>query len=189
MIKTSRFHRSLQNCHKQKLQQLDGSRNTNLLFSAVGALASPNNFLNPLLLEDFELFFCLTLLGLADSGCSVCLASSLGDELDFCTEDGKSASAGEGLGFRLLDVGGGDLVKNLKMEHCFAMLAAFSFYFCCALSPRLPPSTTYSNTRVPRGRQLAGKVEKEGGKNREMLWAWTTASSTDTRLHCNLEIT
>lgn len=43
--------------------------------------------------------------------------------MDFATE-GRSASVGEGLGFGF-DTGGGDLVKKLKRELCFAMLKGF----------------------------------------------------------------
>lgn len=51
----------------------------------------------------------------------------MGDELDFSTEEGRSASVGQelgfGFGFGLASGGGGDLVKKLKRELCFAMLA------------------------------------------------------------------
>lgn len=43
--------------------------------------------------------------------------------MDFATE-GRSASVGEGLAFSF-DTGGGDLVKKLKRELCFAMLTVF----------------------------------------------------------------
>lgn len=48
----------------------------------------------------------------------------MGDELDFSTEEGRSASVGQELGFGLASGGGGgDLVKKLKRELCFAILA------------------------------------------------------------------
>ena len=54
---------------------------------------------------------------------AACLASSLGDV--FCTEDGRSASTGDGFGL-LLPTAGGDFVKKLKSELCFAILQMFS---------------------------------------------------------------
>lgn len=88
----------------------------------VGVL-SPNNLLRPPF-AGVELVVGLELLALAGCCCTACLASSFGEELDFFTEEGKSASVGEGLGFGL-ETGGGDLVKNLKSELCFAMCARF----------------------------------------------------------------
>lgn len=90
----------------------------------VGVALSPNSFLNPPLL-DLESPFGFALLALLVCCCcgvAVCLASSFGEELDFRTEDGRSASAGEGLGFGL-ETDGGDFVKKLKRELCFAMSA------------------------------------------------------------------
>lgn len=83
---------------------------------AAGVL-SPKSLLNPPL-ACFELLF--GVLVLAGCFCGVCLACSFGEELDFSTEEGRSASAGEGLGFGL-ETGGGDLAKKLKRELCFAM--------------------------------------------------------------------
>lgn len=94
------------------------SRLTHFCF-VVGAL-SPNCWLNPAF-AGFELLFGLTLAVLR---CGACLACSFGDELDFSTEDGRSASVGEGLGFGL-ETSGGDLVKKLKRELCFAICAIF----------------------------------------------------------------
>lgn len=62
-----------------------------------------------------------------------CFASSFGELLDLGTEDGRSASVGDGLGFTLLTKGG-DLVKKLKMLLCLDIviyakrLAASRFY-------------------------------------------------------------
>lgn len=75
-----------------------------------------------------ELLFGLTLLLLVGFCCGECLASSFGDELDFSTEEGRSASVGDGLGFGL-EGGGGDLVKKLKRELCFAMWLSFKAVF------------------------------------------------------------
>lgn len=97
-----------------------------LLCLVVGAL-SPNSLLNPPF-EDLSLLFGLTLLVLVGCCCGVCLACSFGEELDFSTEDGRSASAGDGLGF-VLETGGGDLVKKLKRELCFAMCASLNAVF------------------------------------------------------------
>lgn len=60
--------------------------------------------------------------------CCVSLACSFGDELHFATEEGKSASVGDGLGFGF-GTGGGDLVKKLKRELCFAMGATQGAFF------------------------------------------------------------
>lgn len=89
----------------------------------VGAL-SPNSFLYPTL-AGFGLFLALPLLFLVVFCCAACLACSFGDTLDFSTEEGRSASVGDGLGFGL-ETGGGDLVKKLKRELCFAMCARFT---------------------------------------------------------------
>jgi len=76
--------------------------------------------------EDFPLLVGFPLLVLAGF-CGVRFASSFGEELDFLTEEGRSASAGEGLGFGFdLETGGGDLVKKLKMELCFDILCEFT---------------------------------------------------------------
>lgn len=103
-------------------------RLTHLSF-VVGAL-SPNSFFNPPF-ADLESLFGLLLLLLFDC-CGVCLACSFGEELDFSTEEGKSASVGEGLGFDL-ETGGGDLVKKLKRELCFAMSASLKVIFAVFL--------------------------------------------------------
>lgn len=81
----------------------------------------PNNLLIPDLLEGFLGFAGVFLSSLA-ACLAACLASSLGDVLDFCTEEGKSASAGDGLGL-LLPTAGGDFVKKLKSELCFAIIS------------------------------------------------------------------
>lgn len=87
--------------------------------SLVVEALSPKSLLNPPF-AGLELLFGLTLLVLAGCCCGVCLACSFGEELDFSMEDGRSASAGEGLGFGF-ETGGGDLVKKLKRELCFAI--------------------------------------------------------------------
>lgn len=47
--------------------------------------------------------------------------------MDFSTEEGRSASVGEGLGFGFgFETDGGDFAKKLKIELCFAMFASFS---------------------------------------------------------------
>lgn len=66
------------------------------------------------------MFFGVPLVVFAFFCCGVSLACSFGDELDFAIEEGRSASVGEGLGFDF-ETGGGDLVKKLKRELCFAM--------------------------------------------------------------------
>lgn len=91
--------------------------------SSVGVFLLPNSCLIPPL-ADCDWLFCFTFPALAGCCCWVSLASSFGDELDFFTAEGKSASAGEELGFGLA-TSGGDLVKKLKMELCFAMSAPF----------------------------------------------------------------
>lgn len=90
-----------------------------------GAL-SPNSLLNPTF-ACLELLFGLLLQALVDFCCAVCLACSFGDELD-SAEDGRSASVGEGLVFGL-ETDGGDLVKKLKRELCFAMSPSFKARF------------------------------------------------------------
>lgn len=84
---------------------------------AAGAL-SLSSLLNPSL-AGLVLFFGGALVLFAFFCCGVSLARSFGDKLDFATE-GKSASVGEGLGFDF-ETGGGDLVKKLKRELCFAI--------------------------------------------------------------------
>lgn len=88
-----------------------------LVLSLLGGALSPNSFLNPPF-SFLELLFDLGLLILGVGCCGVCLACSFGEELDFSTEDGRSASVGDGLGFGFA-TGGGDLVKKLKRERCF----------------------------------------------------------------------
>lgn len=85
---------------------------------AAGAL-SLNSLLNPSF-AGLGLFFGVPLVVFAFFCCGVSLACSFGDELDFAIEVGRSASVGEGLGFDF-ETGGGDLVKKLKSELCFAM--------------------------------------------------------------------
>lgn len=85
---------------------------------AAGAL-SLNSLLNPSF-AGLGLFFGVPLVVFAFFCCGVSLACSFGDELDFAIEEGRSASVGEGLGFDF-ETGGGDLVKKLKRELCFAM--------------------------------------------------------------------
>lgn len=81
---------------------------------------SLNGLLNPSF-AGLGLFFGVTLRVFAFFCFGVSLACSFGDELDVAT-DGRSASVGEGLGFGFdLETGGGDLVKKLKRELCFAM--------------------------------------------------------------------
>lgn len=118
--------------YKTCLQQLHRSQHYRLthLCLVVAAALSPNSLLNPF--EDLSLLFGLTLLVLAGCCCGACLACSFGEELDFFTEDGRSASAGQGLGFGL-ETGGGDLVKKLNRELCFAMRASLKVVFSVLL--------------------------------------------------------
>lgn len=97
---------------------------------AAGA-SSPNSALNPSL-AGLGLFFGGALRVFAFFCRGVSLACSFGDQLDVSTH-GRSASVGEGLGLGFgfgfgFETGGGDLVKKLKMELCFAMWASLKAF-------------------------------------------------------------
>lgn len=99
--------------------------------------------------------------------------------MDFSTEEGKSASFGEGLGFGL-ETGGGDLVKKLKRELCFAMCAGLKAIYETTL-------TTVSCTSPRHLAHTARDPPVRGKDTRGASWAWTRAPSNDKRLHKNVE--
>lgn len=92
-------------------------------FGLVAEALSPNSLVNPVFVG-FESLLVFPLVAFGVFCWAACFACSLGDELDFSTEEGRSASAGHELGFGFgFASGGGDLVKKLKRELCFAMPA------------------------------------------------------------------
>ncbi|TNN50389.1 hypothetical protein EYF80_039424 [Liparis tanakae] len=118
--------------------------------------------------KNFPLLLGFALLVLAGC-CGVSFACSFGEELDFLTEEGRSASAGEGLVFGFdLETGGGDLLTNRTVlgypladsDSCFCMMASATLLeaaksFIEIISPdSLRPSVSLSQGPSESGGRL-----------------------------------
>lgn len=157
---------------RTKPQQLTGTRILSRLtyFCFVAGALSPNSLPNPAF-AGFELLFGWTPPVLSGLCWGVCLACSFGDELDFFPAEGRSASVGDGLVFGL-DTGGGDLVKKLKRELCFAICPTFGdvLGYVCEISVEHDPSS-FSITQRPARQRARAQCSRE-------TQAWSMSADT-----------